>query len=73
MAKGNPPLTFERLLAAIDRLKLSIKERQALLFRYGLVDGRVHTVPEVSKRSRLTRAAVRSVETQLLAALREIA
>jgi len=50
---------------------LSPREREVLVLRFGLSDGRMRTLDEVSKHFRVTRERVRQLEIKALAKLRE--
>jgi RNA polymerase primary sigma factor len=49
---------------------LNERERQVLIMRFGLEDGRVRTLEEVGEHFRVTRERVRQLETKALAKLR---
>ena len=49
---------------------LSERERQVLELRYGLVDGKEHTLEEVGHYFNLTRERIRQVESKALRKLR---
>jgi RNA polymerase primary sigma factor len=51
--------------------ELSERERQVLVMRFGLADGRVRTLEEVGKHFKVTRERVRQLETKALAKLRQ--
>jgi RNA polymerase primary sigma factor len=51
--------------------ELSERERQVLIMRFGLADGRVRTLEEVGKHFKVTRERVRQLETKALAKLRQ--
>lgn len=51
--------------------ELSERERQVLIMRFGLDDGRVRTLEEVGKHFKVTRERVRQLETKALAKLRQ--
>ncbi|HKZ25930.1 MAG TPA: RNA polymerase sigma factor RpoD [Acidimicrobiia bacterium] len=50
--------------------ELSERERQVVVMRFGLADGRVRTLEEVGEHFRVTRERVRQLETKALAKLR---
>ncbi|MET0832062.1 MAG: RNA polymerase sigma factor RpoD [Acidimicrobiia bacterium] len=50
---------------------LSDRERQVLIMRYGLADGKVRTLEEVGAHFNVTRERVRQIETKALAKLRQ--
>jgi len=50
---------------------LSERERQVLIMRYGLADGKVRTLEEVGAFFNVTRERVRQIETKALAKLRQ--
>ncbi len=49
---------------------LSPREARVLQLRYGLVDGRAHTLEQVGKKLGITRERVRQIETRALSRLR---
>jgi RNA polymerase primary sigma factor len=49
---------------------LSDRERQILVMRFGLADGRMRTLEEVGSHFRVTRERIRQLETKALAKLR---
>jgi RNA polymerase primary sigma factor len=51
--------------------ELTERERQVLLMRFGLADGKIHTLEEVGKHFKVTRERVRQLETKALAKLRQ--
>ena len=51
--------------------ELSERERQVVIMRFGLADGKIHTLEEVGKHFRVTRERVRQLETKALAKLRQ--
>jgi len=51
--------------------ELSERERQVLVMRFGLADGRIHTLEEVGQHFRVTRERIRQLETKALAKLRQ--
>lgn len=51
--------------------ELTERERQVLLMRFGLVDGKIHTLEQVGKHFKVTRERVRQLETKALAKLRQ--
>ncbi|WKZ83196.1 MAG: RNA polymerase sigma factor RpoD [Acidimicrobiia bacterium] len=51
--------------------ELSEREREVLIMRFGLRDGRIHTLEEVGQHFRVTRERVRQLETKALAKLRQ--
>lgn len=58
----------EQIRASLDRL--SERERQVLELRFGLVDGRDHTLEEVSEYFNVTRERIRQIESKALRKLR---
>jgi RNA polymerase primary sigma factor len=50
---------------------LNDRERQVLIMRFGLADGKVRTLEEVGAHFRVTRERVRQIETKALAKLRQ--
>jgi len=50
---------------------LNERERQVLVMRFGLADGKVRTLEEVGAHFRVTRERVRQIETKALAKLRQ--
>ncbi len=61
-------LLKEQIHAALD--VLSDREREVLEMRYGLKDGRVHTLEEVGQAFGVTRERIRQIETKALRKLR---
>ena len=51
--------------------ELNERERQVLVMRFGLADGRIHTLEEVGKHFNVTRERIRQLETKALAKLRQ--
>ena len=51
-------------------LVLTERERQVLELRFGLVDGRDHTLEEVSRYFNVTRERIRQIEAKALRKLR---
>ena len=51
--------------------ELNERERQVLLMRFGLRDGRIHTLEEVGRHFNVTRERIRQLETKALAKLRQ--
>ena len=62
-------LLQEYLAHALE--SLSERERQVLVMRFGLEDGKVRTLEEVGNHFRVTRERVRQLETKALAKLRQ--
>jgi RNA polymerase primary sigma factor len=58
----------EQLSKALDNL--SVRERQVLELRFGLMDGKVHTLEEVGAYFDVTRERIRQIEAQALRRLR---
>jgi RNA polymerase primary sigma factor len=50
---------------------LNERERQVLIMRFGLADGKVRTLEEVGSHFRVTRERIRQIETKALAKLRQ--
>ena len=50
---------------------LNDRERQVLIMRFGLADGKVRTLEEVGSHFRVTRERIRQIETKALAKLRQ--
>ena len=61
-------LLKEQIHAALD--VLSDREREVLEMRYGLKDGKVHTLEEVGQAFGVTRERIRQIETKALRKLR---
>lgn len=57
----------------VDNLleKMSSREREILDLRFGLADGKIHTLAEVSKKFGVSRERVRQIEEQALKKLRK--
>jgi len=51
--------------------ELNERERQVLIMRFGLADGKIHTLEEVGKHFKVTRERIRQLETKALAKLRQ--
>jgi len=51
--------------------ELNDRERQVLIMRFGLADGRIHTLEEVGRHFNVTRERIRQLETKALAKLRQ--
>jgi RNA polymerase primary sigma factor len=51
--------------------ELNERERQVLVMRFGLADGRIHTLEEVGRHFKVTRERIRQLETKALAKLRQ--
>ncbi len=51
--------------------ELNERERQVLVMRFGLADGRIHTLEEVGRDFKVTRERIRQLETKALAKLRQ--
>jgi RNA polymerase primary sigma factor len=58
----------EQLSKALDNL--SVRERQVLELRFGLMDGKVHTLEEVGAYFDVTRERIRQIEATALRKLR---
>jgi RNA polymerase primary sigma factor len=54
--------------AALEELEE--RERDVLMLRYGLLDGRCHTLEDIGQRHGVTRERIRQIEKQTLAKLR---
>jgi RNA polymerase primary sigma factor len=50
---------------------LNERERQVLVMRFGLADGRIHTLEEVGRHFKVTRERIRQLETKAVAKLRQ--
>jgi RNA polymerase primary sigma factor len=50
---------------------LNERERQVLIMRFGIADGKVRTLEEVGAHFRVTRERIRQIETKALAKLRQ--
>ncbi len=61
-------VSLTRLKEQLDAMlkTLSSREREILLLRFGLVDGRTHTLEEVGKRLGVTRERIRQLEVRAL-------
>ena len=57
------------LRSSLDRL--SDRERTVLMLRYGLVDGKTHTLDDLGRRLNITRERVRQIERRALHFLRD--
>ena len=62
-------LLRERLLLHLD--DLSIRERQVIELRFGLLDNRCYSREEVGRRMRVTRERIRAIEERALRKLRD--
>jgi RNA polymerase primary sigma factor len=51
--------------------ELNERERQVLIMRFGLADGKIHTLEEVGRHFKVTRERIRQLETKALAKLRQ--
>jgi len=51
--------------------ELNPREREVLIMRFGLRDGRIHTLEEVGRHFDVTRERIRQLETKALAKLRQ--
>ena len=51
--------------------ELNPREREVLIMRFGLRDGRIHTLEEVGRHFSVTRERIRQLETKALAKLRQ--
>ena len=60
-------LAFESVLLALPR-----QEREVLELRYGLLDGELHTLEEVSRAFGVTRERIRQIERQTLKKLQAV-
>ena len=61
-----------RVLFFSPRLEtLSDREREVLVMRFGLADGKVRTLEEVGDHFEVTRERIRQIETKALAKLRQ--
>lgn len=58
----------ETIYDLLDTLKE--RERQVLMLRFGLIDGKEHTLEEIGKKFGLTRERIRQIETKALKKLR---
>jgi RNA polymerase primary sigma factor len=61
-------MMHEQLAKALDNL--SVRERQVLELRFGLMDGKVHTLEEVGAYFDVTRERIRQIEATALRKLR---
>jgi RNA polymerase primary sigma factor len=50
---------------------LNDRERQVLIMRFGLADGKIRTLEEVGAHFKVTRERIRQIETKALAKLRQ--
>ena len=57
-------------LAFLDTLTLTPREEQVLRMRFGLTDGKPHTLEEVGKEFDVTRERIRQIESKALRKLR---
>jgi len=62
---GTSRVEVERALGA-----LSVREREVLMLRYGLVDGEEHTLEDIGEQFGLTRERIRQIEKKTLTKLR---
>ena len=65
-------LSFERLKERLDDVLASLnpREREILMLRFGLVNGKRHTLEDVGKKMGVTRERVRQIEARALEKLR---
>ena len=50
--------------------QLTVREAKVIRLRYGLLDGRTHTLEEVGKEFNVTRERIRQIEAKALKKLR---
>ena len=62
-------LLQEYLLLALEGL--NDRERQVLIMRFGLADGKIRTLEQVGEHFQVTRERIRQIETKALAKLRQ--
>ena len=62
-------LLQEYLLLALEGL--NDRERQVLIMRFGLADGKIRTLEQVGEHFKVTRERIRQIETKALAKLRQ--
>ncbi len=65
---ANARMLAEALNEALD--SLTPREREVLILRYGLADGKSRTLEEVGKMMKVTRERIRQIETKALRKLR---
>jgi RNA polymerase sigma factor (sigma-70 family) len=80
VADGDAPSPEEIVLSALERQRIEsllnhLDDRSAGIMRarYGLEDGREHSLTEVASRFSLSRERIRQLEIQALGRLRELA
>jgi len=74
--EANVPVEAASFRLLQDYLNLALedlneRERQVLIMRFGLADGKVRTLEEVGSHFRVTRERIRQIETKALAKLRQ--
>lgn len=62
-------LTFERIHKVVES-RLTEREAKIIMFRFGLIDGRVWTLEEVGEVFQVTRERIRQIEAKALRKLR---
>ena len=62
----------EKFKEELDKLlkELHPREEQVMRLRYGLIDGRVHTLEEVGKLFNVTRERIRQIEAKAIKRLK---
>jgi RNA polymerase primary sigma factor len=66
-------MEYQAMIDTVHRALAGLEQREArvLALRFGLVDGRPHTLDEIGKDVGLTRERIRQIEKEALAKLRE--
>ena len=67
---ANQVLKSERINLVLDQF-LSDREARVIRLRYGLEDGRTHTLEEVGKEFNVTRERIRQIEGKAIKKLRQ--
>ena len=63
-------LAGKKLIQSAQEPRFAVCEEQVLRMRFGLVDGKPHTLEEVGKEFDVTRERIRQIESKALRKLR---